>query len=117
MGNTTGSNSNATSVTDRYKSKPRREKRIQNVKTGGDLIMYVGSAGLMIPMIRKAKESQNGIMGVCAAGAGAILSVGLGNIASKILNRTVDKVVDFWDDVKPGGSAEKKPESEEDSHG
>lgn len=63
--------------------------------------MYIGSAGLMIPMIQKAKENQNGIMGVCAGCAGAILSVGLGNLASKILNKTVDKVVDFWDEVKP----------------
>ena len=104
-------NSSITSVTDRYRSK--RDKRIQNVKTGGDLIMYIGSAGLMIPMIQKAKENQNGIMGVCAGCAGALLSVGLGNVTSKILNRTIDKVIDFWDDVKPSGPAgDKKPEEE-----
>ena len=103
----------ATSKTTKSKDR-RREKRIHNVKTGGDLMMYVGSAGLMMPMIRKAKESQNGIMGACAVGAGAILSVGLGNIASKILNKTVDKVVDFWDDVKPSGPAEEKQEGDND---
>lgn len=95
---------NATSRTDRYEI--RRKKRIQNVKTGGDMMMYIGSAGLMIPMIRKAKESQNSLMGLCAMGAGGVLAVGLGNIASKILNKTVDKMVDFWDDVKPSGPAE-----------
>lgn len=109
--------SNETNVTATYKTTRsndrRKEKRIQNVKAGGDMMMYIGSAGLMMPMIRKAKESQNGIMGACAVGAGAILSVGLGNIASKILNKTIDKVVDFWDDVKPSGPAEKKQEEEE----
>ena len=91
----------------------RRKKRIQNVKTGGDLMMYIGSAGLLIPMIRKAKENQNGLMGICATGAGAILSVGLGNVASKIFNKTVDKVADFWEDVKPSGPYIKKAEKDE----
>lgn len=91
----------------------RRKKRIQNVKAGGDLMMYIGSAGLLIPMIRKAKENQNSLMGICATGAGAILSVGLGNMASKIFNKTVDKVSDFWEDVKPNGPYIKKPQQAE----
>lgn len=103
----------ATSVTDRYVSK-KREKRIQNVKTAGNLMMYIGSAGLLIPMIRNAKQNQNSIMGICATGAGAILSVGLGSVASKVLNKTVDKVVDFWDDVNPKPVPKKKQEAEED---
>ena len=93
------------SRTDKYEL--RRKKRIQNVKAGGDMMMYIGSASLMIPMIRKAKESQNGIMGACAMGAGAVLAIGLGNAATKILNKTIDKAVDFWEDVKPSGPADK----------
>ena len=100
------------SRTDKYEA--RRKKRIQNVKAGGDMMMYIGSAGLMIPMIRKAKESQNGIMGACAMGAGAVLAIGLGNVATKILNRTIDKAVDFWEDVKPSGPAEKTEKKTED---
>ena len=106
----------ATSVTDRYVSK-KREKRIQNVKTAGDLMMYIGSAGLLIPMIRNAKQNQNSIMGICATGAGAILSVGLGNVASKILNKTVDKVVDFWDDVNPKPVPKKTVSQEAEENG
>lgn len=75
-------------------------------------MMYVGSAGLIMPFIQNARERQNGVMGLCSAGAGVILSIGLGNIASNILNKTIDKVVDFWDDVKPNGPAEKKSENE-----
>lgn len=113
-------------ITTTYKTEKdidsRRRRRIQNVKTGGDLMMYIGSAGLLIPMIRKAKENQNGLMGICATGAGAILSVGLGNVASKIFNKTVDKVSDFWEDAKPSGpyikkSAEKSAEKEEEEEG
>ena len=100
------------SRTDRYELK--RKKRIQNVKTGGDMMMYIGSAGLIIPMIRKAKESQNSIMGTCAMGAGAVLAIGLGNVASKILNKTIDKAADFWEDVKPSGPARKTEKKTED---
>jgi len=88
----------------------RRSRRIRNIKTGGDLIMYIGSAGLMIPFIKKSQENQNGLMGACTAGAGAIIAIGLGNLTSKLLNKTVDKVVDFWDDVKPSKPAPKKEE-------
>ena len=76
-------------------------------------MMYVGSAGLIMPFIQNSRERQNGVMGLCSAGAGVVLSIGLGNIASKILNKTIDKVVDFWDDVKPNGPAEKKDEKSE----
>lgn len=99
---------------DRYSRDYRRRKRIRAVKTGGDIVMYVGSAGLMVPVIKRAQENQSGLMGMCAAGAGIILAAGLGNIASRMFEKTVDKVIDFWDDVKPSGPAKKKPtESEE----
>lgn len=75
-------------------------------------MMYVGSAGLIMPMIQNAREKQNGVMGLCTAGAGVVLSIGLGNIASRILNKTIDKVVEFWDDVKPNAPAEKKQSEE-----
>ena len=80
-----------TSETDRYNA--RKKRRMQNIKTCGDMMMYIGAAGLMIPMIRKAKENQNSIMGVCAMGTGAVLSIGLGNVASKILNKTVQMMI------------------------
>lgn len=94
----------------------KRKKRIQNLKTGGDILMYVGCAGLMMPMMQKAKEKQNSLIGMSAVGAGTILSIGLGKIASDILNRSIDKVVDFWDEVKPSGPAE-KPTGEEKNNG
>lgn len=95
--------SNNTIATPRDSSRDRRRKRdrvIQGVKTGGDLMMYAGSAGLMIPVIQKAKENQNGILGACAVGAGAVISVGVGGFACKALHKIIDKVVAFVDEVK-----------------
>ena len=78
-----------------------RDTVIKNVKTGGNILMYVGSAALMMPQIQRAKENQNGILGCCATGAGIVLAAGLGGIASSFLNKIVDKAINFWDDVKP----------------
>ena len=79
----------------------KREKIIKNVKRGGSIVMYIGTAGLISPMVRRARETQNGAMGVCSTGAGVVLSAGVGKLASDIFGKVVDKVVDFWDDVKP----------------
>ena len=95
---------------DNKERRSRRDTIIKNVKTGGDVIMYAGSAGLMIPAIQKAKENQNGLLGACAVGAGAVISIGLGGIASKFLHNVIDKAVSFWDDVK----AKDKKEDEDD---
>jgi hypothetical protein len=63
--------------------------------------MYIGSAGLMSPMIRDARQNQSGPMKICSSGAGTILSLGLGSVATKVFSKVVDKAVDFYDDVKP----------------
>lgn len=81
--------------------KARREKILKNIKLGGSLLMYIGSAGLMNPIIRDARQNQSGPMKVCSFGAGTVLSLGVGSLASKVFNKLVDKTVDFYDDVKP----------------
>lgn len=89
--------------------KSSKEKWIKNIKTGGNLLMHVGSAGLMMPLIQKSRENQSGPMKLCSTGTGAILAVGIGSIAGKIFSKMVDKAVSFWEDVKP---QEKKEEAE-----
>lgn len=100
-----------TSETTRYNAN-RRKKRIQNVKTGGDIMMYIGAAGLIAPMVRSAKEKQSPLLQTCATGTGIILSIALGNFAGKMFEKTVDRIVDFWDDVKPSGQVKKTPTKE-----
>lgn len=63
--------------------------------------MYIGSAALIRPQIQRAKETQNGVLGICATGAGIALAIGLGGVASNFLNKAIDKGIRFWDDVKP----------------
>ena len=74
-------------------------------------MMYIGSASLVMPFVQKAREDHNSVMGACAMGAGVILSIGLGNFASKLLNQTIDKAVEFWDDVKPKEPKPKEPKA------
>ena len=79
--------------------------------------MYIGSAALTIPSIQKSRENQNGLMGSCAVGAGAMISVGMGKVASNIFNKVVDKAADFFDDVKPKEKkvSEESEEAEEET--
>ena len=76
-------------------------KVVKGVKTGANIAMYIGSAGLVLPLMQNAREKENGILGACTGLAGAILSIGLGKLGSTISDSIIDKVVDFWDDVKP----------------
>ena len=79
-----------------------REKWIKGIKTGGDLIMYIGSAALATAAIRKAKDyTNNPLMSACATGTGAMLSIGAGKMASNIFNKVVDRTINFIDDVSP----------------
>ena len=94
-------------------SKRRRDNIVKNIKTGGSMIMYIGSAGLMTPQIQRAKQNQNGIMGLCTTGAGAILAIGLGNLGSKLLGKAVDKIADFWEDVRPKNNDDEEEEEED----
>lgn len=95
----------------------KRERIIRNVKRGGSVVMYVGTAGLISPMVRKARETQNGAMGICSTGAGVVLSAGIGKLASDIFGKVVDKVVDFWDDVKPQKTSEESEKKDGESNG
>ena len=95
------------------KNNSRRRRRIQNVKAGGDIMMYIGAAGLVAPFVRNAKEKTSPLLQSCVTGAGIILSLALGNFAGKKFEKTVDRVVDFWDDVKPSGQAKKTPTTTE----
>lgn len=96
---------------DRRDKRVKRDKTIQTIKNGGSLIMYIGSAGLVSPMIQNARKEQNGAMQICTIGAGAVVSMGVGAFASSVFGKIVDKVVDFWDDVKP---KKKENDTEED---
>lgn len=79
----------------------KREKIIKNVKRGGSVMVYVGTANLLRPMIARAREDQNGAMQACTLFGGAILSIGIARKATEWMNTAIDRVVEFIDDVKP----------------
>lgn len=85
-----------------------REKIIKNVKRGGSVMAYIGTANLIRPLVAKAREDKNGAMQICSIFGGTVLSLGIGKIATDWMNNAIDKVVEFLDDVKP----KKKEESE-----
>ena len=87
-----------------------KEKIIKNIKTGGDLMMYIGSAGIVSNVLSKNREHKNPAMNACILGSGAIFSLGLGKLASSWFEKAVDEIVKFVDDVK---KPEKKKENEE----
>ena len=88
-----------------------KEKLIGNIKTGGSIVIYAGTASLMRPIIRNGNEDRNGAMKACAYGAGAVISCAVANGASKFFDKMVDEVVKFVDDVRS------KKVKEEDSDG
>lgn len=89
----------------------KRERWAKNAKRAGTVMAYVGTASLMRPFVSKAREDQSGAMQACTIFSGTVLSIGLGKIATKFMNDTIDKVMDFIDDVKPKKKEEKKPEA------
>lgn len=85
-----------------------RNKIVENIKKGGSLAIYIGTASLMKPLISKNQEERNPVGKVCAIGAGTVISCGISNYASKFFGKMVDSVVDFIDDVKPKNKEEHK---------
>lgn len=89
-----------------------REKIIKNVKRGGSVMVYIGTANLIRPFVNRAREDQNGAMQACTIFGGTVLSLGIAKIATNWMNSVVDKVIDFVDDVKPKKKPSEKKEEE-----
>ena len=86
----------------------KQSKIVRNVKRGGTVMVYVGTASLIRPFVAKAREDQNGAMQACAIFGGTILTLGIAQKANEWMNNAIDKVVDFFDDVKPRKKEEEK---------
>lgn len=78
-----------------------RSKVIQNIKNGGSLVIYIGTASLMRPLISKDNENRNAVGKVSAFASGTVISCGIASWASKFFGKMVDGVADFLEDIKP----------------
>ena len=87
-----------------------KDKIVNNIKTGGSMAIYIGTASIMKPIIKEHNQDRNPVTKLCTVMSGTVISCGISHIASKWLGKIVDKVADFVDDVKHP----KKKESEAD---
>jgi len=77
-----------------------RMKLINNIKTGGSMAIYVGTASIIKPIIQEHNKNRNAVTKICSVVSGTVISCGISNIASKWFGKMVDKVTNFYDDVK-----------------
>ena len=87
-----------------------KDKIVNNIKTGGSMAIYIGTASIMKPIIKEHNQDRNPVTKLCTVMSGTVISCGISHIASKWVGKIVDKVADFVDDVKHP----KKKESEAD---
>lgn len=86
-----------------------RERTIKNIKTGGSMAIYIGTASIIKPLIKKHNQERNVVTRVCSSLSGTVISCGISHIASRWFGKMVDKVTEFVDDMR---SPKKKEESD-----
>ena len=73
---------------------------VKNIKTGGSMVIYIGTASIIKPIIKQHNQDRNAITKACSYVSGTVISCGVSHIASKWFGKIVDKISDFIDDVK-----------------
>lgn len=73
---------------------------VKNIKTGGSMAIYIGTASIIKPVIKQHNQERNAVTKLCSVVSGTVISCGVSHIASKWFGKLVDKVADFIDDVK-----------------
>lgn len=89
-----------------------KDNLVKNIKTGGSMAIYIGTASIIKPIINKNNHERNLLTKMCSVVSGTVISCGISHMASKWFGNIVDKVADFIDDVK-GNPKEK----DRDAHG
>lgn len=77
-----------------------KEKIVNNIKNGGSMAIYIGTASIMKPIIKQYNQDRNAVTKLCSVVSGTVISCGISHVASKWFGKIVDKVADFIDDVK-----------------
>lgn len=90
-----------------------KNKLVSNIKTGGSMAIYIGTASIIRPIIKEHNQDRNPVTKLCSYVSGTVISCGISHIASRWFGKLVDKVYDFVDDVK---NPKKKEESTDGRH-
>lgn len=77
-----------------------KDNLVNNIKTGGSMAIYIGTASIIKPIIKEHNKDRNPLTKCCSIISGTVISCGVSHIASKWFGTIVDKVADFVDDVK-----------------
>jgi len=77
-----------------------KEKVVKDIKAGGSMAIYLGTASIIKPIIKEHSQERNAVTKICSVISGTVISCGISHIASKWFSKLVDKVSDFVDDVK-----------------
>ena len=86
-----------------------KENILKNIKNGGSLVIYIGTASIVRPLITKDNDTRNAVGKMCSLASGTVISCGIANYACKFFGNAVDKVAEFIEDVWP---KKKKEDSE-----
>ena len=78
-----------------------RKKLVRDIKTGGSMAIYIGTASILRPFIKQQNQGKGGFTKLCSIFSGTVISCGISAIASKWFGNVVDKVAEFVDDVNP----------------
>ena len=77
-----------------------RDKIVSNIKTGGSMAIYIGTASILKPMIKEHNRDRNALTKLCSIVSGTVISCGVSHAASVWFGKIVDKCADFFDDIK-----------------
>ena len=75
-------------------------KMLKNIKNGGSMAIYIGTASIVKPIVKEHSEECSGLSKLCRVFTGTVVSLGVAGLASKWWTKLVDDVTDFWNDVK-----------------
>ena len=78
-----------------------RKKLVRDIKTGGSMAIYIGTASILRPIVKEQNQGRNGFTKLCSIFSGTVISCGISAIASKWFGGVVDKIAEFVDDIKP----------------
>ena len=88
-----------------------KDRLVKDIKTGGSMAIYIGTASILKPYIKQYNQDRNPITKICSVVSDTVISCGVSHMASKWFGKIVDKVADFIDDVKHPKSKEERETS------
>lgn len=75
-----------------------KDKISKNIKNGGSVAIYIGTASIVKPIVKRHQIERNPFSQICSTFAGTVISCGISSVASKWFGTAVDKVINTLDE-------------------